>query len=136
MDAWVSAGPGFRYVPSRLRLAVVHLGGADAATELRDSGSHHQAVESAGAVHDANHVDAAGQEPLEDQVVANRKVADVQGDVRVGAAVTSPTFGPTGLLTRLPDLLPPALWPGGNRRGTPRRGAWWCRSAYLECLKR
>jgi hypothetical protein len=36
-------------------------------------------------VHDANHIDAVGQKPVEDQVLANRKVAEVLGDVRAGA---------------------------------------------------
>lgn len=61
------------------------LGGAGAAAKLRETGGlHHQAVEPAGAVHDANHIDAVGQEPAEDQVLANRKVAEVLGDVRAG----------------------------------------------------
>jgi hypothetical protein len=36
-------------------------------------------------VHDANHIDTIGQESLEDQVLANRKAADVWGDVWAGA---------------------------------------------------
>jgi IS5 family transposase len=36
-------------------------------------GRSHQAVESASAAHDANHLDALGQKPTEDQVVADRK---------------------------------------------------------------
>ena len=36
-------------------------------------------------MHDANHIDTIGQEAVEDQVLANRKVADVWGDVWAGA---------------------------------------------------
>ncbi len=117
-------------------LAVLLLGGVGATVELREMGSQHQAVASAGAVHKATRVDAPGQEPSEHQVVANGKAGEVRGDVRATAAVRRLAFGSAGLSTRSPDLSPPALCPGSDRHSTPHRRTGWRRSAYLERSRR
>ncbi len=65
-------------------------------------GRSHQAVESASAVHDANHLDALGQKPIEDQVVADRKVLEVRGNVRTCTAEVGMRGEPgAGALQRL-----------------------------------
>lgn len=47
-----------------------------------------QAVESASAMHDTHDLDAIRQQPIKDQVVADRPVAKLRGDVRTGSAET------------------------------------------------
>ena len=44
-----------------------------------------EVVEFADAVYDAHYLNAAGQDPVEDQVVANREQAEIRGDVGAGA---------------------------------------------------
>ena len=44
-----------------------------------------EVVELAGTMYDAHDLNAAGQDPVKDQVVANRKQAEIRSDVGAGA---------------------------------------------------
>jgi hypothetical protein len=79
--AWCSQRPGESIdVRPRPEGRSLHSALVGAAAER---GRWHQTVESASARRDANHLDAVGQKPTEDPVVAYRKVVAVRGTIRL-----------------------------------------------------